>query len=1033
MSTPIDSLELQVTSNVGDAVRGLNKLADTLAKLQKATASFNVTGVAPRMQELADAMRPLSAVNNKGLVSTVNALKKFPEVMKSLNAIDMGAIATKMQELADAMRPLADEMQKVANGFSAFPDKLQKYMNATNGATTTNNRHALSFANIYAKFKVLSTALKAGINTIGKFVTASSEYVENVNLFTVSMGKYAEEAKAYAEEVGNIMGIDPGEWMRNRGVFMTLAKGFGVAGDRANTMSKNLTQLGYDISSFFNISTEDAMQKLQSGIAGELEPLRRIGYDLSQARLELEAYNLGISKKVSEMTQAEKAELRYYAIMTQVTDAQGDMARTLDAPANQLRILKAQVTQATRAIGNLFIPILNKVLPVANAVLQVIRSLADTIARLFGIEITTVDFESAGEGANTISDGLGTATENAKKLKNLTAGFDELNVLSTSDSGASDESPLGGGFGFELPEYDFISDATQTKVNEIVEKMKEWLGITEDIDSWADLFKTKLGGIAIAVGVVAIGLTAWRIIEGVAGVLDTLSKFGGKNEGNSAGGGEIGGGVSQASAKLKTLAKNLGLGIAIIAEVVVAAGIFIGGIWLIGALLEQVGIAWQPIINNGAAIATAMGIGTTLLAGIGVATALLGKLGGKMCGQIGIGIAVLAELGIATGLFLAEIWGMGFLLEKIGIAWQPVLDNGNAIANSIGWGTALLVGIGVVTGLLGAATVASAGALPIAIGLGTAMLIALAFAFTEFCDSLIKVADKLSEDLHPALENASLILPELTTNMSTFTDFMSGFAGEVVRYSASNSIAGIAATIDTIIGFFTKDPVKKMSNEVDSQIGEFNYLIKGLETIIPRIERATELVNQYNDVMGTFDETTGANKGLLGNLGIVKEAINKIISGIESMTNGVIKGINGMIRALNNLSFDVPDWVPGIGGETFGLRLKTISEIKIPRFANGGFPEQGQMFIAREAGAEMVGSIGRKTAVANNDQIVAGIANGVASANSESNALLREQNELLRAMLAKESGVYLDGKKVTQMVERRQRERGRVLVTGGAY
>jgi hypothetical protein len=128
-------------------------------------------------------------------------------------------------------------------------------------------------------------------------------------------------------------------------------------------MSKNLTQLGYDISSFFNISYEDAMQKLQSGVSGELEPLRRLGYDLSQARLQAVALSLGIDRSVNSMTQAEKAQLRYYAIMTQVTTAQGDMARTLEAPANQLRILKAQATQAARALGNVFIPALNAILP----------------------------------------------------------------------------------------------------------------------------------------------------------------------------------------------------------------------------------------------------------------------------------------------------------------------------------------------------------------------------------------------------------------------------------------------------------------------------------------------------------------------------------------------------------------------------------------------------------------------------------------------------------------------------------------------
>ena len=114
-----------------------------------------------------------------------------------------------------------------------------------------------------------------------------------------------------------------------------------------------------------------------------------------------------------------------------------------------------------------------------------------------------------------------------------------------------------------------------------------------------------------------------------------------------------------------------------------------------------------------------------------------------------------------------------------------------------------------------------------------------------------------------------------------------------------------------------------------------------------------------------------------------------------------------------------------------GVNITKVSLLSIPRLAEGGFPEQGQMFIAREAGAEMVGNIGRRTAVANNDQIVSGIAGGVAEANEEQNMLLREQNSLLRALLDKEFAAYLDGRKVTESVEKYQRERGRNLIVGG--
>ena len=105
----------------------------------------------------------------------------------------------------------------------------------------------------------------------------------------------------------------------------------------------------------------------------------------------------------------------------------------------------------------------------------------------------------------------------------------------------------------------------------------------------------------------------------------------------------------------------------------------------------------------------------------------------------------------------------------------------------------------------------------------------------------------------------------------------------------------------------------------------------------------------------------------------------------------------------------------------------------LPLFAEGGFPASGQAFIARENGIpEMVGTIGRRTAVANNEQIVEAVSVGVAEANSEQNTLLREQNTLLRALLEKENGVYLDGRSLSDSVDKYKREKGRVLVTGGA-
>lgn len=511
-------------ANLGSAISQLGKLPAAIQPL----SAIDMGGLSTKIRDLASAVAPLANVGKSNLGSTLNQIKKLPEAFTALGSVDMGAFSTKIRELTDALKPLADEMQKVANGFSAFPTKIQKLLNATNQIPKANSRVSISYVNLAAKIAMAYTAVKRTASMIASWINKSNEYIENLNLFNVAMGKYSDEAGQYAEKVGELMGIDPGEWMRNQGVFMTLATGFGVVSDRAYTMGQNLTQLGYDLSSFFNITFEDAMQKLQSGISGELEPLRRLGYDLSQARLEAIALSLGIDKAVSSMTQAEKAELRYYAILTQVTTAQGDMARTLDAPANQLRVLRAQVEMAARALGNIFIPALNAILPYAIAAAQVIGFLASTIAGLFGFVSSGVDSSGLSDlsaGASDATDAIDGTTGSVKKLKRSLMGFDELNILTgNSDSGGGGAGiGGGGGFDFELPTYNFIEGLTNSRVGQIVEEMKEWLGLTEEIKSWSDLLNTNFGQILILVGEIGAGLLLWKLSKGLMSGLKYLA------------------------------------------------------------------------------------------------------------------------------------------------------------------------------------------------------------------------------------------------------------------------------------------------------------------------------------------------------------------------------------------------------------------------------------------------------------------------------------------------------------------------------
>lgn len=526
---------LKISSSIGNQLQNIG------------SAAASLTGVDfSAMEKLGTALQPLNNLNASGLKSTINALNKLPKLADTLDNMDMTKFTSQIQQLSTALAPLTNQLNAVTAAFNRLPTNIQRAITVTNRISQENNKAANSYMNLYAKIKMAMGVVRTGARVIASWITQSNQYIEDLNLFTASMGKYAEEAQNYAEAVSEALGIDPGEFMRNQGVFNTIISGFGVASDKAYLMSKNLTQLGYDISSFFNISFEDAMQKLQSGISGELEPLRRLGYDLSVARLQEEALALGIEKKVSAMTQAEKSQLRYYAIMTQVTTAQGDMARTLNAPANQLRVLQAQVTQCGRALGNIFIPALNAVLPYAIALAKIVRMLANSIASLFGFKLPEVDYSGISAGASAVgdladnagdaSDGLGKAGKAAKKLKNALLGIDELNVLSKDDSssgsGSGSGAGIGGGdLGIDLPTYDFLGDAITSKVDEIVQMIKDAMWeITAVISGFLLAIGTILvvtgANIPLGLGLMAVGAVglAATVMANWNGMSERLAK-----------------------------------------------------------------------------------------------------------------------------------------------------------------------------------------------------------------------------------------------------------------------------------------------------------------------------------------------------------------------------------------------------------------------------------------------------------------------------------------------------------------------------
>lgn len=1313
--------------NTGDASQKINRLATALAALGNLSSFRSTTNSivklnsaltqlkwtdGDKLASLANGLRPLSELDKAHLTSFINQLGKLPGVINELEKADIDKFTRQMKDLSAAMKPFADEMQKVSNGFSAFPSKIQRIIASTNRYNGTVNKAASgtrAWSEALAGIK-LSTVIYAS-NRIGaviaEYMYEASEWEGIMYRFGRAFGEEAEENYKWILKLNSELQINVQKFMQYASIYGTMLKGFGVAQKDAAAMAMNYTELTYDIWAGYNDiykTFEDAAIAVRSAIAGEVEPIRRAGFTIVDSQLKITAANYGIAYSTQSASEELKSYLRYLTLIDQARaqDLIGTYAREMTTAEGLMRTLRQQLASLSQAFGSFLLPALVKVLPYVQAFVELIGEAIAALAQLFGIDLKPVDFSSGvnagAAGAGAMADNLEDASGAAKKLKQYTAGFDELNVFDPYQGsggagiGAGGGGSLEGMFDIDKLWDESIFNSINSQVDELKEKLKDVLAtvtsIAAGILAWkvakdfltalkllkelgskgfafkldfqvlglamflADLKEferylkdfldngptfqnvagmissfagmvgdalimlgnLKVGGalkviqgigeivigisdiaanglnvdnaltvvrgltnVAIGIGVFTgnIKLAAWSVaIQGFTTIIrEIATNWDAIKQGDWSGvdkvaliigGLEILGGLVVAldvfsklkgitnlgkattamntlttatdtidttvstglSPKLTSLAKNLGLVVGIVAEVSAAAIIVVGAIAIMGHELDEVGKAWQPVIENGATVATAIGLGAGILGAVGLAAYALGTGGKTIAVNIGLGTAILLELGVATGLFLVEIWAVGKGLDEIGQAWQPVLDNGEQIATAIGVGTGLLVAVGAATAALGAVTIGTAGLLPAAIAVGTAILAEMALACIALVESLKNVANELNFNLAPALRDLNGTLPQLTEDMSDFVDFMTIFAGEISSYT--DSMGGI--TWDSIVsGFqrlFAGNPIGDFSDDVHTIYTDTQSLNTELRLANPELQTAVTLLTQYAALMkqlgiltqengtsnlstGIFTNlkvcgeqlVTGFSTGMTNKMPLIQANVqqmkttldtnfNTLVNGVvqkwetglttmqtdfttftantlanflsfqaqmntgmtdfttvfpigwsnmwRGMTNIAIvqwnsvltvmeKGMNNAVRAVNNVIREInrTSWITGIS-------LGYISQVKVDRIqymADGGFVDEGQLFIARESGAEMVGAMGRRTAVANNDQIVEGISAGVSVAND---GVIAAIYALMNIIEDKDLSVSIGDDVIGRSYDRYSRNRG-VRVNSGAF
>lgn len=523
----IDKLSIVFESDVDGAVSAIDKLTgalqrlnqgikidgniattlNSLSRLDKVVNGLNTKNVdafSEGIRNLVEALKPLEKIGDSGLGKTLNSLSNISKTISKLDQADLGKFSGQMNQISNAMAPLAQNGNQLSDVFNKMPSAVAS---ASKSLDTYNSKSRGAKVHTGGLFSAISSLVSGARNVKSTFLAISSafsffydesaEYIEQMNLFDVAMGSASQSAEAFAQKVSDAMGIDPGKWMEYQGTLNMMIEGFGVASDKAQIMSQNLTQLSYDYSSLMNVDVSTAFDKIQSAMSGQIKGLKEYGNNVSVAMVKQTGLKYGLQGNVSTWDQNTQAIMRYITIMNNASkvDVFNDMARTINTPSNAVRILAQQFNLLRRAVGNIASVFATAVIPYIQVAVELLNKFASFVAGLFGFKLPTIDYSGLEKGSGAMDDmadsaknagsSVGGATKKVKDLKKelQTLGFDELNILNSpkndSDSGGSGGGSGGGGIGggagigdIDLPQYDFLK-GLKKDTDEIEKKLKE--------------------------------------------------------------------------------------------------------------------------------------------------------------------------------------------------------------------------------------------------------------------------------------------------------------------------------------------------------------------------------------------------------------------------------------------------------------------------------------------------------------------------------------------------------------------------------
>lgn len=435
----------------------------------------------------------------------------------------LSGIAAKFKSETKAVRAEDSELEsknRTLKTSHSSHSKLLQILTSLGAKFKSEGNNIQNFTKKLTMLNGVSSLLKKGFQlltgvSIGDWLASATKeainYVENLNLFTVAMGSSIDKGMEFVSKMQEVYGMDPSNLYRYAGYFYQLTDAIGMTDDASAALSLSMTKAANDIASLFNEDIRTVVDNLAAGMQGMSRAVRKYGMDIRATTLQTTAYKYGLTGQVETMSEANRMALRYLTMMEQVknatqqvetstdgaTSAMGDFARTIETPANQLRIFKEQMSQLGRAIGNFIVVPLAKAMAYINGFIMALRMLLNFIAssfRLLNTSIQKVDTSGADKAADAVNN-IGTAAGSAaKKLKDLTAPFDELNVLQeqTASGGGS-----AGGISADvldpalekaLEDMELKLEDIQMKANKVRDSILKFLGFKIDageIISWS--------------------------------------------------------------------------------------------------------------------------------------------------------------------------------------------------------------------------------------------------------------------------------------------------------------------------------------------------------------------------------------------------------------------------------------------------------------------------------------------------------------------------------------------------------------------